>query len=267
MVLGTHMEICMTMHNFIWKNPLPVKIVKMDFWTLLVLCGNRVEWKYLWPVNILRRRYMWKKTWFSSYGQKSSLPIRFKYSLIVNISLMDWCLIFLHVDRHEWTQQCLLIAFPKKVLLWGKHVILGLQMARSQNFGSGVRIVFEILPNERDQEIHENFFNGFSEKILIWGKWVILGPKMACPYNPGFTLRLFLKFCIMEGTKRWMKITLTVFPKKKIFWAKGSLWTWKWRDFIALAVLLEFFWFSAIKGAKRYMKLRLKVIPKNTWLG
>ena len=28
--------------------------------------------------------------WFSSYSQKCSRPIRFQYSLIVNISLMDW---------------------------------------------------------------------------------------------------------------------------------------------------------------------------------
>ena len=37
---------------------------------------------------------------------------------------------------------------------------------------------FEILHNERDQEVHENYINGFSGKKVILGKWAILGLKM-----------------------------------------------------------------------------------------
>ena len=47
---------------------------------------------------------------------------------------------------------------------------------------------FEILLNERGQELYVNDINGFSEKILILGKWVVLGLKIACRHNSGSTL-------------------------------------------------------------------------------
>ena len=47
--------------------------------------------------------------------------------------------------------------------------------ARRHNSGSTLRIFFEILHNERNQEVHENYVNSFSEKNIILGKWVILG--------------------------------------------------------------------------------------------
>ena len=49
---------------------------------LLVLSGNGVEWKYLWPFSILRKLDFWEKS--------GSQPVKFHYPLINNISLMDW---------------------------------------------------------------------------------------------------------------------------------------------------------------------------------
>ena len=38
--------------------------------------------------DLLKTAYV-EKIWFSIYGQKCTQPIKFQYSLIVNISLMD----------------------------------------------------------------------------------------------------------------------------------------------------------------------------------
>ena len=43
----------------------------------------------------------------------------------------------------------------------------------------------------------------------------ILGLKMVRPHNFGSTLKIFLKFCTMEGAKRYTEIILMVFLKKK----------------------------------------------------
>ena len=56
--------------------------------------------------------------------------------------------------------------------------------------------------------------NRFSEKNFHLGKWAILGPKITHPHNSGLTLRIFLKFCIMKGANRYMKILLVVFREK-----------------------------------------------------
>ena len=72
------------------------------------------------------------------------------------------------------------------------------------------------------------------------------GLKMACRHNSGSTLRIFLKFCTMKGAKRYMKISLMVFPKKISFWAR------KWCDFITLDPLGDFF---LIKHNKRGQKV------------
>ena len=56
----------------------------------LVLPGNGAEWKYLWPCGILRKPHMREKSGSQVTAKKWSRPIRFQYSLTVNISLMDW---------------------------------------------------------------------------------------------------------------------------------------------------------------------------------
>ena len=84
-------------------------------------------------------------------------PIRFQYSLIVNISLMDWHLNLVHINRHEPKQQVLLMDFLKKILFQGKQAILGLKMMHSHNFGLMQRVFFDILHNERGREAGENY--------------------------------------------------------------------------------------------------------------
>ena len=58
-------------------------------------------------------------------------------------------------------------------------------------------------------------------------------PKIARCHNSGSTLRIFLKFCLIKGAKKYIKIMSIVFLKKNII----------------------FFLNSTIKGAKRYVKL------------
>ena len=66
--------------------------------------------------------------------------------------------------------------------------------------------------------------------------------KMARHHNSGLTLTIFLKFCILEGTNKYMKISLMVFLKKKMsFWANGPFWARKWFDFVTLDPLSGFF--------------------------
>ena len=66
---------------------------------------------------------------------------------------------FLHVDRHEWTRQGLLMGSLKK------YIYISGQMS---HFGSksGVSLC-EISLNERGQEVHGNYINDFSKKIHI----------------------------------------------------------------------------------------------------
>ena len=85
----------------------------------------------------------------------------------------------------------------------------------------------------KGQEVHGNYINGFREKISFGAK-DHFGPKMARRHNSGSTLRIFLKFCIMKGAKRYMKIILMVSLKKISFCADGPFWAQKWCDFITL---------------------------------
>ena len=63
---------------------------------------------------------------------------------------------------------------------------------------------------------------GYMELMLMvfWktnsnlGQMCHFGPKIACRDNSGSTLRNFLKFCLMKGAKRYMKIMMMVFSKK-----------------------------------------------------
>ena len=123
----------------------------------LVSSGNVVEWKYLWPFNILRKPYRWRKS-VSQVMLKKMLLVN-QISVFVNCQYLINELTsgpdFLHVDRHEWTQQ-------------------GPKLARLHN----PKEFFEILHNKRGQDVHENYINGFSEKRFILDKWTILDLKM-----------------------------------------------------------------------------------------
>ena len=55
----------------------------------LVLSGICVKLKFLWSINILRKLHAWKKSGSQVIAKNGSQPMRFQYSLIVNISLID----------------------------------------------------------------------------------------------------------------------------------------------------------------------------------
>ena len=55
----------------------------------LVLSGFCVNQKFLWFINILRKLHAWEKSGSQVIAKNGSWPMRFQYSLIVNISLID----------------------------------------------------------------------------------------------------------------------------------------------------------------------------------
>ena len=66
----------------------------MGFWTFLknhalVLSGICVKRKFIWFINILRKLHAWEKSGSEVIVKNCSGPMRFEYSLIVNISLID----------------------------------------------------------------------------------------------------------------------------------------------------------------------------------
>ena len=57
--------------------------------TSLVLSGICVKRKFLWSNNILQKLHAWGKSSSQVIAKNSSQPMRFRYSLIANISLID----------------------------------------------------------------------------------------------------------------------------------------------------------------------------------
>ena len=57
--------------------------------TSLVLSGICVKSKFLWFINILRKLHAWGKSGSQVIAKNGSWPMRFQYSLTVNISLID----------------------------------------------------------------------------------------------------------------------------------------------------------------------------------
>ena len=68
------------------------------------------------------------------------------------------------VMRH---MEIILVVFFGKILIWNKWLILGPKMVRSHNSRSTLKS-FEILHNERAEEVHENYINVFSKKVSFW---------------------------------------------------------------------------------------------------
>ena len=56
---------------------------------LLVWSGICVKRKFLWFIDILEKLHAWEKFGFQVIVKKGSRPMRFQYSLIANISLID----------------------------------------------------------------------------------------------------------------------------------------------------------------------------------
>ena len=57
--------------------------------TSLVLSEICVKWKFLWFINILRKLHAWEKSGSQVIAKNGSQPVRFQYSLIVSISVID----------------------------------------------------------------------------------------------------------------------------------------------------------------------------------
>ena len=55
----------------------------------LVLSGICVKGKFLWFINILRKLHAWEKSSSQVIAKNGSWPMRFQYSLIINILLID----------------------------------------------------------------------------------------------------------------------------------------------------------------------------------
>ena len=55
----------------------------------LILSGIFVKQKFLWFINILRKLNAWGKSGSQVIVKNGSQPMRFQYSLIVNIALID----------------------------------------------------------------------------------------------------------------------------------------------------------------------------------
>ena len=102
MVLGAHMQLLVTEPDFLEKNPIKQRCPKMvKKWPKnrvfgvfkkimsLVLPGICVKRKFLWFINILQKQHAWEKSGSQVIAKNYSQPMRFQYSLILNISLID----------------------------------------------------------------------------------------------------------------------------------------------------------------------------------
>ena len=101
----------------------------------LVLSGIVVKQKLLWSFNILQRLYTLQKSGSQVIMAKNGTqPMRFQYSLIVNISLIDWylTLVFGMYQIRNWVYQQVL----RNILVWANWPILGPKMRHPYNYGS-----------------------------------------------------------------------------------------------------------------------------------
>ena len=80
------------------------------------MSGIFVKWKFPWLFNILQKLHAWEISGSQVIAKNGSEAVRFQYSLIVNISLIEEYvnLILGDLDRHEWKKQGLLTGFLKK---------------------------------------------------------------------------------------------------------------------------------------------------------
>ena len=81
--------------GFFGKDPNRAKMAQNRVFALfkkimsLVLSGICVKRKFLWFINILRKLHAWEKSGSQVIAKNGSRPMRFQYSLIINISLID----------------------------------------------------------------------------------------------------------------------------------------------------------------------------------
>ena len=84
-------KLCVAEPEFSEKNPHWAKMAKCMVFGLfkkiisLVLPGICVKWKFLWLISILQKLHACEKSGSQVIAKNSSRPMRFQYSLIINI--------------------------------------------------------------------------------------------------------------------------------------------------------------------------------------
>ena len=93
----------------------------------LVLSGICVKRKFFWFINIAWKLHAWEKSGSQVATKKCSCPMRFQYSLIVNISLVDeyQTLNFGTLGRLEWKEQWFINSFTEKKFWFGEMGYFG----------------------------------------------------------------------------------------------------------------------------------------------
>ena len=120
--------------------------------TSLVLSGICVKWKFLRFNNILRKLHAWEKSCSQVIAKNGSRPVRFQYSLIVNISLIDFYLTLIFGMYMAWMKETRLTNSFSENSHLGKWTILG------------PKILITLVPLEE-------FFKKFAQWKGLIGRW------------------------------------------------------------------------------------------------
>ena len=94
MVLAVHIQLHVTGEDFLEKYDVKKDQKTMFFGLLkkiksLALSGIGVKRKFLWSFDILQKLHAWEKSTSQVMDKNGSRTMRFQYSLILNISLID----------------------------------------------------------------------------------------------------------------------------------------------------------------------------------
>ena len=103
-------------YSYVWQNQIFLKkfpsgkndqkwskmTQKQIFWTFwenhvisFVWNLESVKWTFFWFINILWKMHAWEKSGSEVIAKNGARPMRFQYSLIVNISLIEQYLILI----------------------------------------------------------------------------------------------------------------------------------------------------------------------------
>ena len=93
MVLAVHIQLHVTGEDFLEKYDVKKDQKTMFFGLLkkiksLALSGIGVKRKFLWSFDILQKLHAWEKSRSQVGAKNGCWPMRFQYSLIVNVSLV-----------------------------------------------------------------------------------------------------------------------------------------------------------------------------------
>ena len=130
---------------------------------------------------------------------------------------------FLHKDRHKWAQQALLISFLKNPLL-GQTGHFGPKNGASSWLWIRSKDFFEILHNERCQELYLNYIVFFLFFNFRLGKMGHFGPKIVHPHNLRSTLKIFHEILHNERGQGLHRNYIIDFSLKKSFGENGPFW-------------------------------------------